>query len=62
MKSNYIELTLSDDSKFLLNVLHIGWIEANKNGSTITFNLVHYSLTKKVKESYADIKAKLNTI
>ena len=62
MKPNFIELTATDDSKFLMNVLHIGWIEANKTGSTITFIMVHYSLTKKVKESYEEIKALLSVV
>lgn len=57
MKYGFIELTDRDDAKFLVNVLNIAWVESNKNGSTITFNLVNYSLPKKVKESYAEIKA-----
>jgi hypothetical protein len=61
MKCEFIELTATDDSKILINVFYIGWVEANKNGSTITFNMIHYSLPKKVKESYEAVKLLLDT-
>jgi uncharacterized protein YlzI (FlbEa/FlbD family) len=57
MNSHFIELTEKDGSKILLNALHIGWIESNKTGSTITFNLVNYSFPKKVQESYETVKS-----
>lgn len=57
MKYPFIELTGQDDEKILINVIHIGWVEPNKNGSKIIFNLVNYSLPKKVKESYDEIKS-----
>lgn len=57
MKNNFIELTERDGTKILINAFHIGWIEPNKSGSTIIFNLVNYSLPKKVQESYDVIKA-----
>lgn len=57
MKNHFIELTEKDDSKFLVNVLHIAWVEPNKSGSTITFNLVNYSFPRKVKESYETIRS-----
>jgi hypothetical protein len=56
MECKFIELTEKDGSKFLLNVLHIAWIEPAKNGSSIKSNLVHYSLPKNVMESYEEIK------
>lgn len=57
MKNVYIELTDSDDVKILFNVLHIAWIEPGKNGTILKSNLVNYSIPKKVKESYDEIKA-----
>jgi hypothetical protein len=57
MKNVFIELTDTDDTKILVNVLHIAWIEPGKSGSSIKSNLVHYSLPKKVKESYNEIKS-----
>jgi hypothetical protein len=57
MKFNFIELTDTDDTKILLNVFHIGWIEPNKTGSKIILNMEHYSIPKKVKESYEEIKS-----
>lgn len=57
MKNIFIELTDTDDVKILLNVMHIAWIEPGKNGASVKSNLVHYSLPKKVKESYEEIKA-----
>ena len=56
MECKFIELTEKDGSKILLNVLHIAWIEANKNGSSIKSNLVNYSLPRNVLESYEEIK------
>jgi hypothetical protein len=57
MEPKFIELTTKDNEKILLNVLHIAWIEPNKGGSTIVSNFVHYSFSKKVMESYEEIKA-----
>jgi hypothetical protein len=57
MEAKFIELTSRDDEKFFINILHIAWIEPNKTGSTIISNFVHYSLSKKVKESYDEVKA-----
>lgn len=57
MEPKFIELTTKDNEKILLNTLHIAWIEPNKSGSTIISNFVHYSLSKKVMESYDQIKA-----
>lgn len=57
MKCKFIELTDKDNSKFLINTMHISWIEPNKDGSTIWGNWVNHSLPKKVKESYDQIKA-----
>jgi hypothetical protein len=59
MKNIFIELTDTDDTKILLNVMHIAWIEPNKSGSVIKSNMMHYSLSKKVKESYNDVKTLL---
>lgn len=56
MKNLFIELTAKDDSKILLNVMHIAWVESDKNGSVIKSNMVNYSLSTKVKESYDDVK------
>lgn len=61
MKGHFIELTEKDGAKILINPLHIGWIEPNKSGSTITFNMVNYSFPKKVLESYAEIKSLLGS-
>jgi hypothetical protein len=57
MKNIFIELTDTDNVKILLNVLHIAWIEPEKNGCSIKSNLEHYSFPKKVKESYEQIKS-----
>jgi hypothetical protein len=57
MKCNFIELTETDDSKILLNLFHIAWIEPNKSGSIIRFNITNYSFSKKVKESYQEIRS-----
>jgi hypothetical protein len=62
MKNIFIELTDTDDSKVMLNVLHIAWIEPNKSGSIIKSNLVNYSLPKKVKESYDDVKSLIGSL
>jgi hypothetical protein len=62
MKNTFIELTDTDDLKILLNVLHIAWVEPNKSGSTIKSNMVNYSLSKKVKESYDDIKLLIGSL
>jgi hypothetical protein len=62
MKNIFIELTDSDDVKFLLNVLHIAWIEPAKTGTSIKSNQVHYSFPKKVKETYEEVKTLINSL
>ena len=62
MKNIFIELTDTDDVKILCNVMHIAWIEPGKNGTSIKSNLVHYSIPKKVKESYDEIKAMIQAL
>jgi hypothetical protein len=62
MKNCFIELTDTDDVKILLNVYHIAWIEPGKNGSVLKSNLVNYSLPKKVKESYEEIKSLIKAL
>ena len=57
MKNCFIELTDTDDIKILFNIYHIAWIEPGKNGSVLKSNLVNYSMPKKVKESYEEIKS-----
>lgn len=59
MDPKFIEFTDKDDAKILINTFHIAWIEPNKNGSTITFNIPNQSFPKKVKETYEEIKAKI---
>ncbi len=54
MKNTLIELTDSDDQKFIINVLHIIWIESSKSGASI--RMKDYSFPKKVKESYEQIR------
>jgi hypothetical protein len=62
MKNIFIELTDTDDMKILLNVLHIAWVEPNKSGSIIKSNMVNYSMSKKVKESFDDIKSLIGSL
>lgn len=57
MKNTFIELTDTDDVKILYNVLHIAWIEPGKNGTILKSNHVNYSIPKKVKESYEEVKS-----
>lgn len=57
MKAQFIELTETNDSKFMINTLHIAWIEPHKGGSSIILNVPNYSFPKKVKETYEEIKA-----
>jgi len=57
MKNIFIELTDKDDSKILVNVLQIVYIEKGKTGSIIMSDLVNHSFSKKVKESYDEIKS-----
>ena len=57
MKNIFIELTDTSDTKILLNVMHIAWIETGKNGVSIKSNLVNYSFPTKVKESYEQVKS-----
>jgi len=56
MFPKFIELTAPDGTKLLVNTFHIAWIEPKKEGSVIISNFVHYSLSKKVKESYEQVK------
>jgi hypothetical protein len=62
MKNCFIELTDNDDIKILMNVRHIAWIEPGKNGSVIKSNLVNYSMPKKVKESYEEIRSLIKAL
>jgi len=62
MKNLFIELTDSDGVNIMLNVMHIAWIEPAKDGTAIKSNLVHYSGSKKVKESYQEVKAKIESL
>ena len=55
MKNTFIELTDTDDQKFLINVRHIIWTEPSKSGTS--FRMKDYSFLKKVKESYEEVKA-----
>jgi len=58
MKNIYIELTDPDGDKFLLNMLHVAWIEPDKKGGClIKSNWLHNSFNRKVKESYEEVKA-----
>ncbi|MCX6333755.1 MAG: hypothetical protein NT092_05555 [Bacteroidia bacterium] len=60
MKNFLIELTDSDDQKFLINVMHIVWIEPAKGGTSI--RMEEYSFPKKVKESFDEIKALIRAL
>lgn len=62
MKNLFIELTDTDDRKYLINVMHIAWIEPGKGGTSIKSNMEHYSFPKKVKESYEEIKALIKAL
>lgn len=57
MECKFIELTEKNGSKFLINVLHIAWIEPTKEGTSIKSNFVHYSFPKNVIESYEQVKS-----
>lgn len=57
MKNIFIELTEDNNSKILINVFHIAWIEPYRGGTIIKSNMMHYSLSKKVKETYDEVKA-----
>lgn len=46
MKNVLIELTAKDDSKILLNVLQIVYVDKGKNGSNIVSNLVNHTISK----------------
>jgi|WetSurMetagenome_2_1015567.scaffolds.fasta_scaffold454290_2 hypothetical protein len=60
MKNIIIELTDQDDTKIMLNVTRIELIEPNKNGTSI--RIVNYSLAKKVKESYDQVKSIIRSL
>ena len=62
MKNISIELTDKDDSKILLNFLQIVYIEKGKTGSIIVFDLLNHTLSKKVKESYDEIKSLVGSL
>lgn len=57
MRNKFIELTDRNGEKFLINVEHIAWIEPEKDGTSLKSNLVHYSIPRRVKESYEEVKA-----
>jgi len=57
MKHKFIEVTEKDGSKILLNIFHIAWIEPNKEGTLIRFNIDNYSFPKKVTEPYDQVKS-----
>jgi len=57
MEYKFIELTEKNGSKFLINILHIAWIEPTKEGTSIKSNFVHYSFPKNVIESYEEVKS-----
>lgn len=62
MKNIFIELTDTNDGKVLLNVMHIAWIEPDKNGTSIKSNMVNYSLPKKFKESYEEVRSLIKSL
>jgi hypothetical protein len=62
MKNIFIELTDKNDSKILLNVLRITYIETNNEGSIIVSDLVNRTISKKVKESYSEIKSLIGSL
>ncbi len=62
MKNLFIELTGHNDSKLFINVMHIAWVEPNKEGARIFSNMVHNSLPVKVKESYDQVKSLIATL
>ncbi|MCX6330985.1 MAG: hypothetical protein NTZ85_15900 [Bacteroidia bacterium] len=57
MKNIFIELTGTDDEKFVFNVMHIAWIVPNKNGTTINSDLQYIGVPRKVKESYQEVRS-----
>jgi hypothetical protein len=62
MKNIFIELTDTNNVKVLLNVMHIAWIEPDKNGTSIKSNMVNYSLPRKFKESYKEVKSLIESL
>jgi hypothetical protein len=62
MKNTFIELTTKDDSKILLNVLRITYIEPYNNGSIVVSDIVNKTISKKVKESYSEIKSLIDSL
>jgi hypothetical protein len=62
MKNIFIELTDKNDSKILLNVFRITYIETNNDGSIIVSDLVNRTISKKVKESYSEIKSLIGSL
>jgi hypothetical protein len=57
MKNIFIELTGTDDEKFIFNVMHIAWIIPNRNGTTINSDLQIITMPRKVKESYQEVRS-----
>jgi hypothetical protein len=62
MKNIFVELTNKNDSKILLNVFQIVYIEANDSGSIIVSDLVNHTISKKVKESYNEVKSLIGSL
>jgi hypothetical protein len=60
MKNNFIELTDSNDEKIIINAMYIISIEPDKNDS-VKISLTNFSFPKKFKESYAKVKALINS-
>lgn len=60
MKNNFIELTDSNDVKIIINAMYIVSIEPDKNNS-VKITLTNYSLPKKFKESFSQVKALINS-
>ena len=62
MKNIFIELTDKNDSKILLNVFRISYIESTGEGSIVVADLVNRTFSKKVKESYAEVKKLIEAV
>jgi hypothetical protein len=60
MKNNFIELTDANDEKVILNAMFIISIEPDKNDS-VKLSLTNFSFPRKFKESYAQVKALINS-
>jgi hypothetical protein len=62
MKNIFIELTDKNDTKIMLNVFQIVYVEPNNDGSVIVSDLCNHTVSKKVKESYAEIKSLIGSL